>query len=171
VSEWLKRLADEFGEKANVLEILSPKAKKSFGMRSPEVMLRSRQDPVPLTQDIRELIMKPFDKISTTKASHRTIAPELPRTHEVHYGNEVNAFEELRVILGVSDEVANIKELTPPDLVNLGGSGVRSIEDQAGLCTDELIAIVGSDVLTRNAAGNIIMAARKHWFEGGPNYT
>jgi N utilization substance protein A len=98
--------------------------------------------------------------------SNRTVTPEPPRTHDAHDGNKDNLFEELRVMLGVSDEVANIKELTPPDLVNLGGSGVRSIDDLADLSTDELIAIVGSDVLTRDAANNIIMAARQHWFKG-----
>jgi transcription termination/antitermination protein NusA len=110
--------------------------------------------------------MKPTDKTSTMEAPNRTVTPEPPPTHDVHYGNNDNVFEELRVMLGVSDEVANIKDFAPPDLVNLGGSGVRSIDDLAGLSTDELIAIVGSDVLTRDAADNIIMTARQHWFKG-----
>jgi N utilization substance protein A len=135
------------------------------------LIIEPRQDAVPEAQDVGELIAKLFDRTSTMEVSDGTITPELHRIHEAHYCNEDNAFEELRILLGVSDEVANIKELTPPDLVNLGGSGVRSIEDLAGLCTDELIAIVGSDVLTRDTAGNIIMAARKHWFEGDQNYT
>ena len=121
---------------------------------------------VPAARDIRELTMKPTDKTSTKEAPNRTVTPEPPPTDDVHYGNKDNVFEDLRVMLGVSDEVANIKDFAPPDLVNLGGSGVRSIDDLAGLSTDELIAIVGSDVLTRDAADNIIMAARQHWFKG-----
>jgi hypothetical protein len=33
--------------------------------------IEPRQDAVPIAQDIRELIMKPFDKISTANAAHR----------------------------------------------------------------------------------------------------
>jgi hypothetical protein len=133
--------------------------------------IEHRQAAVPATRDIRELTMKPIYKTSTGEDSNKTITPESPRTNDIHCEIGVDMFEKLRVILGVSDEVANIKELTPPDLVNLGGNGVRSIGDLADLCIDELIAIIGSDVLTRAVAGNIIMAARKHLFKGDANYT
>jgi transcription termination factor NusA len=103
--------------------------------------------------------------------ANRTITSEPLRTHEDNNSSDDSLFEKVRVILGVSDEVANIKGLTPPDLVNLGGSGVRSLGDLADLGIDELIAIIGSDVLTRDVAGNIIMAARKHLFKEDPNYS
>jgi hypothetical protein len=156
-------------------KLSTPKKKSCGETKGRSVAMLSetehQQTAVPAAHDIRELTMKPIDKTSTREASNRTITSEPLRTHEVHYSIDSRLFEKVRVILGVSDEVANIKGLTPPDLVNLGGSGVRSIGDLADLCIDELIAIIGSDVLTRDVAGNIIMAARQHLFKEDPNYS
>jgi N utilization substance protein A len=98
--------------------------------------------------------------------SNNTVASELQRIYKRSCFNQFNLLEELRLLLGVSDELAAVKGLSPHDLINLGGRGVRSIDDLADLCSDELIEIVGADVLPRHMADNIIMTARKRWFEG-----
>ncbi len=69
-----------------------------------------------------------------------------------------------RMIWGVSDELAKIAGLNGNDLVTLGKNGVKSLDDLADLAADELLEIVGTETLTEKTAGEIIMAARAHWF-------
>jgi N utilization substance protein A len=54
-------------------------------------------------------------------------------------------------------------------LVKLGEKGVKTLDDLADLAGDELVEIVGSDVLNEEEANAVVMAARAHWFkdEGG----
>jgi N utilization substance protein A len=74
------------------------------------------------------------------------------------------ALHEQRVALGVTDEVAAVEGLTPTMLVALGGKDVKTLDDLGDLATDELVEIVGADAMTSEAAEQIIMAARAHWF-------
>jgi N utilization substance protein A len=72
--------------------------------------------------------------------------------------------EEQRIALGVSDEIAGIEALSAKDLIALGEKGVKTLDDLADLAGDELVEIVGADSLSEEAANEIIMAARAHWF-------
>jgi len=49
-------------------------------------------------------------------------------------------------------------------LVTLGEKGVKTIDDLADLAGDELVEILGADAIEEDAANEIIMAARAHWF-------
>ncbi len=71
--------------------------------------------------------------------------------------------------LGVSDEVAAIEALSAKDLIALGEKGVKTLDDLADLAGDELVEILGAEALTEDAANEIIMAARAHWFEEDGN--
>jgi transcription termination factor NusA len=74
--------------------------------------------------------------------------------------------EARRMIWGVSDEVAKIGWLNGEDLVALGKNGIKSLDDLADLASDELLEIVGIQNLNEESAGQVIMAARAHWFVG-----
>ena len=43
---------------------------------------------------------------------------------------------------------------------------MKSLDDLADLASDELVEIVGEDNMGEEAANDIIMAARQHWFDG-----
>ena len=43
---------------------------------------------------------------------------------------------------------------------------MKTLDDLADLAGDELMEILGADVLNEEQANEIIMAARAHWFEG-----
>ncbi len=75
------------------------------------------------------------------------------------------AAEAQRIALGVSDEIANIRLLNANDLIALGKSGIKSLDDLADLASDELLEITGTANLNEKSAGEVIMAARAHWFE------
>lgn len=73
---------------------------------------------------------------------------------------------EKRLALGVAEEVAELADFTPAQLVKLGENGVKLLDDLADLSGDELLDILGKDALTEEEANAVIMAARAHWFEG-----
>ena len=50
----------------------------------------------------------------------------------------------------------------------LGEKGVKTLDDLADLASDELIEIVGAEVMDEETANDIIMAARAHWFGDEP---
>ena len=50
-------------------------------------------------------------------------------------------------------------------ILTLGQKGVKTLDDLADLASDELVEMLGNDVLTEKEAEKIIMSARSHWFE------
>ena len=70
--------------------------------------------------------------------------------------------------LGVHDDVAGIEGLSPANMVMLGKTGIKSLDDLADLASDELREIVGENELSADDANAIIMSARAHWFDNSP---
>lgn len=58
-----------------------------------------------------------------------------------------------------------IEIFSAKDLIALGEKGVKTLDDLADLAGDELVEILGEDVMSEEQANEIIMAARAHWFE------
>jgi N utilization substance protein A len=116
-------------------------------------------------ETIEDLAMTPLDEIASIEGFDENVAAELQRRAEASLAKEATALEEQRLALGVSDEIASIEALSAKDLVALGEKGVKTLDDLADLAGDELVEIVGAEALTEEAANEIIMAARAHWFE------
>ena len=120
-------------------------------------------------ETIEDLAMTPLDEIASIEGFDENVAAELQRRAETSLAKQASELEEKRLALGVSDEVAAIEALSAKDLIALGEKGVKSLDDLADLAGDELVEIVGSEALTEEAANEIIMAARAHWFEEDGN--
>jgi N utilization substance protein A len=117
-------------------------------------------------ESIEDLAVTPLDELASIEGFDENVAAELQRRAEASLAKEATALEEQRLALGVSDDIAAIEALSAKDLVALGEKGVKSLDDLADLAGDELVEIVGADNLSEEAANEIIMAARAHWFEG-----
>src|SRR3984957_10760352 len=117
-------------------------------------------------ETIEDLAMTPEEELASIEGFDENVATELKRRAETSLAKQASEQEEKRLALGVSDEVAAIEALSAKDLIALGEKGVKSLDDLADLAGDELVEIVGADALTEEAANEIIMAARAHWFEG-----
>ncbi|MDR3522208.1 MAG: transcription termination factor NusA [Acidocella sp.] len=117
-------------------------------------------------ETIEDLAMTPLDELASIEGFDENVAAELQRRAEASLAREATELEEKRIALGVSDEVAAIEALSAKDLIALGEKGVKSLDDLADLAGDELVEIVGAEALSEEAANEIIMAARAHWFEG-----
>jgi transcription termination/antitermination protein NusA len=117
-------------------------------------------------ETIEDLVATPVEEISTIEGFDENIAGELQRRADNFLTRQANELEEKRVELGVTDEIASIEALSAKDLIALGEKGVKTLDDLADLAGDELVEILGADVMSEEQANEIIMAARAHWFEG-----
>jgi len=120
-------------------------------------------------ETIEDLAMTPLDELASIEGFDENVAAELQRRAEAALALQASEQEERRIALGVSDEIASIEALSAKALIALGEKGVKSLDDLADLAGDELVEIVGADNMTEEAANEIIMAARAHWFEDGTN--
>ena len=70
----------------------------------------------------------------------------------------------------VSDDLRSFEYISLGMLLTLAEANVRSLDDLADLDNEELIEILSEHELTDDAeAGDIIMAARAHWFDDEAN--
>jgi N utilization substance protein A len=120
-------------------------------------------------ETIEDLAMTPLDEIASIEGFDENVAAELQRRAETSLAKQASEMEERRIELGVSDEIAAIEALSAKDLIALGEKGVKSLDDLADLAGDELVEIVGAEALSEEAANEIIMIARAHWFEEDGN--
>jgi transcription termination/antitermination protein NusA len=116
-------------------------------------------------ETIEDLITTPVEEIATIEGFDENVAAELQRRAETFLTRQANELEEKRVELGVTDDIAAIEALSAKDLIALGEKGVKTLDDLADLAGDELVEILGEDVMSEEQANEIIMAARAHWFE------
>ncbi len=117
-------------------------------------------------ESIEDLAMTAEEELASIEGFDENVATELKRRAETFLARQATEQEERRVALGVTDEVAAIEALSAKDLIALGEKGVKTLDDLADLAGDELVEIVGAEVMTEDAANEIIMAARAHWFDG-----
>jgi N utilization substance protein A len=115
---------------------------------------------------VEELAFTPPDELAEIEGFDENVAGELISRAELFLQRRDVEMDDKRVALGVTDEIANIEQLTPLMLVQLGEKGVKTRDDLADLAGDELTEIVGADNLDEETANAIIMAARAHWFDG-----
>ncbi|HEY1857927.1 transcription termination factor NusA [Acidocella sp.] len=117
-------------------------------------------------ESIEDLATAPEEELASIEGFDENVAAELKRRGETFLARQATEQEERRLALGVTDEVATIEALSAKDLIALGEKGVKTLDDLADLAGDELVEILGADALNEDAANEIIMAARAHWFEG-----
>lgn len=71
---------------------------------------------------------------------------------------------------GMSEDLLSLEGLSPQIFEKLVESNVKTLDDFADLAADELIEIVGHQLLATSQANDLIMKARSHWFnEDGEN--
>jgi len=116
---------------------------------------------------IEDVIAVEDEELAEIEGFDESVAAELKRRAEGWLEQRDAQLTEQRVSLGVEDAVAEAGGFTPQQLVALGEKGVKTLDDLADLASDELIEILGADVIDEETANAIIMAARQHWFEDG----
>ena len=69
--------------------------------------------------------------------------------------------------LKIDESLKNVAGLDQDMIITLAEKGVKNIDDLADLAADELIEMLGENVLSETEANDVIMAAREHWFADG----
>ncbi|CDG41263.1 MULTISPECIES: transcription termination factor NusA [Asaia] len=115
---------------------------------------------------IEELAYADPDELHAIEGFDESVAEELMRRAEEFLVQKEQELDDKRRGLGVEDSIAELGVFTNAMLVTLGEKGVKSLDDLADLAGDELVEMLGSDNIDEDAANEIIMAARAHWFDG-----
>jgi N utilization substance protein A len=114
---------------------------------------------------VEEVAGVELDELAGIEGFDEAIATELQNRANAWLEAAAAAADAKRKELGVADDVANATGFAPSLLVKLGEGGIKSLDDLADLAGDELVEIIGGS-LSEDAANEIIMAARAHWFDG-----
>jgi transcription termination/antitermination protein NusA len=118
---------------------------------------------------LEEVAYVPLEDLADIEGFDAEVAGELQERARSSLERRDRQFEEQRLKLGVSDDLASLEPLTPGMLVALGENKITTLDDFAGLAGDELVELLaGSDKVGVNLeleeANALIMRARAHWF-------
>ncbi len=114
---------------------------------------------------IQEVAFVPIEDLSAIEGFEEDIAKELRERARTYLAEQEEKLTARRRELDVAEELAEIPGLTPAALVALGENGVKTLDDLAGLASDELLELLAEGEITAEDADRVIMAARAHWFE------
>jgi transcription termination/antitermination protein NusA len=115
---------------------------------------------------VEDIVAVEDEELAEIEGFDETVAAELKRRAGAWLEKRDAELDEQRRAMGVEDAVAEAGGFTPGMLVTLGEKGVKSLDDLADLASDELIEILGPEAIDEETANAVIMAARRHWFDG-----
>ncbi len=117
---------------------------------------------------VDELAASSLEDLAAIEGLDESIASELQ--------TRANAWLEQRAVeltakckeLGIEEALTQLSGLTLEQVVKLGESGLKTLDDVADLAGDELIEALGPNSMPQDHANAVIMAARAHWFSDEP---
>jgi len=116
-----------------------------------------------MVEDIAET---PVEELMTIQGFDEDIAAELSRRAIDFVERETVRINGALDDLKVTDDLKNFDHLTPAMILALAEKGMLTLDDLADLDSEELVEHLSSFGLTdQDTAGDIIMAARAHWFD------
>ena len=123
-------------------------------------------------RELEEVAFIELEEIASIEGFDDEIGEELRNRARAALDQRDAEADAKRAELGVTDEVAALDMLTPQMLVALGEAGVKTLDDLGEYAGFELIdpedGPLVSFGLDEDAANEIIMAARAHWYEDDP---
>ena len=113
---------------------------------------------------VEDIAYVPLEELAGIEGFDEALAEELQNRAKAHLIIKQDTMEKKVKELNVASELESFEGLTLEMLVKLGENGVKTLDDLADLAGDELVEIVGADMLNEDEANAIIMKAREHWF-------
>ncbi len=110
---------------------------------------------------IEDIVTVEDEELAGIEGFDESVAAELKRRAAAFLEKRDGEFDEKRREMGVEDVVAEIGGFSPAMLVALGEKGVKGLEDLADLAGDELVEILGAEVVDEETANAIVMEARR----------
>ncbi|HCS68572.1 MAG TPA: transcription termination/antitermination protein NusA, partial [Rhodospirillaceae bacterium] len=113
---------------------------------------------------VEEVAFVQIEDLTDIEGFDEDVASELQTRAQTYLETRDAEFDARRRELGVEDDLIEIEGITNELMVALGENGVKSRDDLGDLAGDELLEIAPQGTMTLDAANQIIMAARAHWF-------
>lgn len=113
---------------------------------------------------IQEIIETPVDELNQIEGFEEEISIELQNRAVNWLNAQEKELEEKGSALGMTEDLIGFEALLPAQLLKLGESEIKTLDDLADLAGDELVEILGADQITEADANAVIMKAREHWF-------
>ncbi|MBR0661932.1 transcription termination factor NusA [Neoroseomonas oryzicola] len=115
---------------------------------------------------IEDIVQVEDEELAGIEGFDENVAAELKRRAQAFLEKRDGELDEKRREMGVVDELAEIGGFSPAMMVALGEKGVKTLEDLADLAGDELMEILGAEVVDEETANAIVMEARRRagWF-------
>ncbi|MGI9499116.1 MAG: transcription termination factor NusA, partial [Geminicoccaceae bacterium] len=115
---------------------------------------------------VEEVAYVDLEELASIQGFDEDIAAALRERAEIYISEHAQALENEAAELGIQDDLLAFEHLGLETKVELGRKGVKALDDLADLAGDELVELLPAAGLTEESAGELIMAARAHWFEG-----
>ena len=114
---------------------------------------------------VEEIVETPIDELNQIEGFEEEISTELQNRAATWLEAKQKELAEKQVELGIADDLMSAEGLTPAQIITLGKTGVKTLDDLADLAADELVETLGEGQITVKDANTVIMSARAHWFE------
>jgi len=116
-------------------------------------------------ESVREIAEIELDELKAIEGFDEDIAAELQNRGKQFVIQQESNFKKEYSALGGGDElVAFLPELELDDFIALARNDIKTVDDFAGLASDELMEIL-PNAITERKASDLIMRARKLWFK------
>lgn len=114
---------------------------------------------------VDEVAFVDLKELAEIEGFDEDIATELQNRAKEFVENRNAEFAKKSKNLGISEELKSMEGLDQDMVIKLAENNVKTLDDLADLAGDELVEILGENVISLTEANRIIMAAREHWFE------
>lgn len=114
---------------------------------------------------VDEIAFVDLSELSEIEGFDEDIAQELQNRAKEFIEKRNKEFAAKSKKLKIDDSLKNVSGLDQDMILTLAEKGVKNIDDLADLAADELIEMLGENVLSETEANEVIMQARQHWFD------
>jgi N utilization substance protein A len=115
---------------------------------------------------VDEIAYVDLDELASIQGFDDSVAQALRERAEIYLAEREQELRDEAASLAIADDLLGFEALDLETVVALGRKGVKSLDDVADLAADELVELLPDAGLTEETAGELIMAARAHWFGG-----
>lgn len=113
---------------------------------------------------VDEIALVPLSELAEIEGFDEDVAAELQKRAKDFIAKRNEEFAEKSKTLGIDEQLKTVDGLDQDMILTLAGKGVKTLDDLADLAADELMEMLGENVLSEVEANKVIMKAREHWF-------
>ncbi len=116
---------------------------------------------------VDEVALVELSELASIEGFDEDVATELQARAKAYVENRNAEFVKQSETLGIDEQLKTVEGLDQDMILTLANKGVKTLEDLADLAADELMEMLGENVLSETEANAVVMNARRQagWFE------